>query len=136
MQGSAPGTIIDQNPAAGTTQNKGAPLKIKFDPGVQVPEVKGSQLTAAINAIVGASLTPGTITTQCDASIPENQVINQDPPAGAQKPSNTPVTMTIASRPAVVGRPCFRRIFRAQDVMRIDGIRMERMRRIPTSPSQ
>ena len=136
VQGNAPGTIIDQNPAAGTVQSKGVPLKVKFDPGVQVPEIRNTQLTGAVNAVLGASLKPGSISTQCNPSIPENLVIAQNPAPGAQVPSNTAVTMVVAWGASDPNRPCFRRIFRAQDVMRIDGIRMERMRRIPTSPSQ
>lgn len=99
VTGNAPGTIIDQNPAAGTTQTKRFPLKVKVDPGVQVPQAKGTSITSAINTIVAATLKPGQITSQCDTSVPENQVIDQSPPAGGQVASNTVITMTVASRP-------------------------------------
>ena len=99
VQGNAPGTIVDQNPGAGVTQSKGLPLKVKYDPGVQVPQIKGTQITSAINALVAATLKPGQINSECDTSIPENQVMSQNPPEGGPVPSNTVVTMTVASRP-------------------------------------
>ena len=75
-----------QNPTAGSTvaQNSAVDIVVSLGPVlVSVPDVVGLQQSDAETAILGATLTVGTVSQVNDPSIPAGEVISQNPSAGA-----------------------------------------------------
>ncbi|MBN1788166.1 MAG: PASTA domain-containing protein [Sedimentisphaerales bacterium] len=75
--------------------------------GVTVPDVVGQTQADANTAIISAGLVVGTITTQCNDTIPAGQVISQDPNAGSSASSGSAVDLVVStgqpSVPDVIG---------------------------------
>lgn len=80
------GSIIGQDPAAGTNVPAGTPVDLVVSsgppPAVVVPDVSGQTQAQAEAAIVGADLVVGTVTDQNDATIPAGSIISQTPAGG------------------------------------------------------
>jgi eukaryotic-like serine/threonine-protein kinase len=53
-------------------------------------------------ALETAGLVLGEQTEQNDQTVPEGQIISQDPPAGEQVPEETPVNVVVSAGPSVV----------------------------------
>ena len=99
------GNVISSDPAAGTTVQPGAVVHLVVSSGpcpVTVPEVVGQAQSDAAAAIQGASLTVGTVGTQCSDSVPAGQVISQSPAAGASVQPGSAVNLVVSAGPAVV----------------------------------
>ncbi len=62
---------------------------------VTVPTVIGFTQATASTPLSGAKLTVGTITQENNATVPEGQVISQDPAAGTTVAQNTPVNLVV-----------------------------------------
>ena len=78
------GSIVSQDPVAGTVVPNGTPvnLVVSSGPSVTVPDVTGLDVTAAVNAILAAGLTPdGSV--ECDNVNPVGTVASQSPIAGS-----------------------------------------------------
>jgi len=99
------GNVISSDPAAGTTVQPGAVVHLVVSSGpcpVTVPEVVGQAQSDAAAAIQGASLTVGTVGTQCSDGVPAGQVISQSPAAGASVQPGSAVNLVVSAGPAVV----------------------------------
>lgn len=104
--GAQPNTVMTQNPGKDLIRSKGDPLVVTFDPGVQVPPLRGSRLADATNAILGSKLVQGQITTHCINSGLPNMVHDQNPKPGGPVASNTTVTLVITTLPPSPLLPC------------------------------
>ena len=96
----AAGSVISQNPAAGTDVviNTEVALVVSSGlPRVAVPNVVALTQAAASSALTAAGLTVGTITTASSLTVPAGSVISQNPAAGADVVINTVVALVVSS---------------------------------------
>jgi hypothetical protein len=70
-----------------------------------VPNVVGLTQTAATNAITGATLTLGTVTTSPSATVPAGSVISQSPTAGTQVTTGSAVALVVSVGPLMIAVP-------------------------------
>lgn len=101
---SAPeGTIIDQNPAGGTSVAPSTVINVTVSSGpepVEVPDVAGQDWIRASRELQAAGLTVNQKVTQIPSNRPRNQVLRTDPAAGTEVEPGTVVTLvTSAGRP-------------------------------------
>ena len=102
------GTIVQQDPAASTTVALGATISVTVSTGKQlvaVPPLTGLTLSAAIQALATALLTPGLATTASDPLIPAGSIISTSPAAGVQVAAGTPIDYVVSSGPAASPTP-------------------------------
>jgi beta-lactam-binding protein with PASTA domain len=100
-----PGTVVDQDPAAGVPWPSGGRLSmtVAATRTVSVPDVLGLALDAAREAITGRGLVVGDTTTQVEPGLP-GTVFEQDPLAQELAPPGSGVNLVIrAGVPNVVG---------------------------------
>ena len=93
------GSVISQNPAAGTSGLPSAAVSLVISKGAQpatVPNVVGKTQTAAQNAITAAGLTVGIVTQVYSATVPAGSVISQNPAAGTSVLSGTVVSLVVS----------------------------------------
>ncbi|MGI9097972.1 MAG: PASTA domain-containing protein [Solirubrobacteraceae bacterium] len=101
----APGTVVDQEPAAGAQWPRGGPVTITVAAGrrVAVPDLAGVGLEAARESLADVGLVVGTATAQAGAAAP-GSVLHQDPPAGAEVDFGSAVNLVVgAGIPDVTG---------------------------------
>ena len=107
------GTVIDQNPEAGSVQ-PGTPINLVVSKGpelVAVPGVTNTDLATASGALKGARLGVVAIF-QASATIASGTVMAQNPVPPARIPVGSAVTLTVSSgpppfpMPSVMGQPC------------------------------
>lgn len=67
-----------------------------------VPDVVGDQIADAEAALSAAGLALGTVTFDYSGSVPEGQVISQDPAAGTLLPAGSSVNLVVAAEPSIV----------------------------------
>jgi serine/threonine-protein kinase len=95
------GTVISQDPAAGTQQDKRTVVTIKVSSGkaqVTVPNVVGQDATSASNQLGQAGFTVQT-TQQASSSVPAGRVISQDPAGGTERPKGSAVSLVVSTGP-------------------------------------
>ncbi|MBP9002133.1 MAG: PASTA domain-containing protein [Candidatus Hydrogenedentes bacterium] len=101
----AAGSVISQNPVAGTAVTEGSTVDLVVSSGpcggqqVTVPNVVGLTQAAATTAITAAGLYVGTVTEQCSDTVSAGQVISQDPAVGASVAPGTAVNLVVSSGP-------------------------------------
>lgn len=93
-----PGDVIEQVPEAGREVAEGTPvhLVISLGPAIAVPDVVGMTEAAAAGAITGAGLAVGAVTAEHSDTVPAGRVIRQDPAAGAEVATGTPVDLVVS----------------------------------------
>lgn len=104
--------VISQDPAAGATVAIGTTVTLSVSNGpctIQVPDVVGMAGSAAQAALAALGLYV-TVEIQCDDAEPVDNVISQDPAAGAQVNIGSSVTIVVSSGPCslipnVIGYP-------------------------------
>src|SRR5437016_8920472 len=107
----APGNVISQSPAAGTSVASGLAVNLVVSSGapppapVPVPNVVGQTQAAATSAITGAGLTVGTVTMQSSTTVPSGNVISESPAAGTSVAKGSAVNLVVSSGPAQVAVP-------------------------------
>ena len=102
------GSVISQNPIAGTQVTAGSTVDLVVSLGpanVAVPNVAGQTQSAAENAITAAGLTVGNVTQQNDNAVPAGNVISQSPAAGTQVTPGSAVDLVVSLGPANVAVP-------------------------------
>jgi beta-lactam-binding protein with PASTA domain/predicted Ser/Thr protein kinase len=106
----AAGTVLSQNPAAGTAARHGTPVGMVVSKGPQpipVPSVVGKAKDDAVAAIKAAGLTADTSPDAVfDKTVPEGAVVSQSPATGTLTRGGT-VTLTISKGPKMVDVPSF-----------------------------
>jgi len=103
-----PGKVLDQNPIAGTILDEGAEVTLtvaKAPVTVSVPDVTLMTVDEARTALEDNDLTLGTPTTASSDTVPVDQIISQDPPAGQQVPKGTAVDVVVSTGPGTVEVP-------------------------------
>src|SRR5881227_3585363 len=99
----APGNVISESPAAGTSVASGLAVNLVVSSGapppapVPVPNVVGQTQAAATSAITGAGLTVGTVTMQSSTTVPSGNVISESPTAGTRVASGSAVSLVVSS---------------------------------------
>lgn len=103
------GTVIAQNPLAGTLAAPGSPISIDVSTGPppppppgQVPGVVGEAQADAQADIVAAGFTVGAVGNQNDFVVPPGFVLSQNPTAGTLAQAGSPVSVVVSLGPAHV----------------------------------
>ncbi|MHC6594401.1 Stk1 family PASTA domain-containing Ser/Thr kinase [Arthrobacter sp. C152] len=106
----AAGTVLSQDPAAGTPARHGTPVAMGVSKGPQpipVPSVVGKSKGEAVNAIDAAGLKADVARDEVfDRTVPEGAVVSQAPANGTLTRGGT-VTLTISKGPRMVDVPSF-----------------------------
>lgn len=117
--------IYAQLPAADSVQNKGIPLRVTIDPGVEVPDLRGTDTSGAVRRLQQIGLHVQSSTTSCDANAVDGQITAQQPGPSERVKANSGVNITVAAVGGTIGR------FAVRCRQRFDGvIRMEQMERV------
>lgn len=109
------GTVAKQEPVAGTVVQAGSQVTITVSKGadvVSVADVTGKTYDAAKSILTGDDFKVKK-KSQSDDTIPKDQVISQDPPAGTQAQRGSTVVLTVSSGPAAVSVPALINISQA-----------------------
>jgi beta-lactam-binding protein with PASTA domain len=104
----AAGFVISQAPGSGAQVDAGSTVVLTVSSGpaqVPVPNVVGLTQDAATTAILGASLSIGTVTTTPSSTVPPGSVISQSPVAGTQANSGSAVALVVSLGPAKLAVP-------------------------------
>lgn len=106
----AAGTVLSQDPAAGTPARHGTPVGLVISKGPQpiaVPSVVGKTGDKAVAAIEAAGLTAEVAPDKVfDRNVPEGAVVSQSP-ANGTLPRGGTVTLTISKGPKMVQVPSY-----------------------------
>ena len=104
------GTVLAQDPAAGTPARHGTPVSLTVSKGpepIPVPDVRGQEQGAAVKAIEAAGLkaviSPETVN---DKKVPKGAVVAQEPSSGALTRGES-VTLTVSKGPKLVDVPSY-----------------------------
>ncbi|MDP9241717.1 MAG: PASTA domain-containing protein, partial [Actinomycetota bacterium] len=105
-----PDTVLSQNPAAGTKLAEGSTVNLvvsKPPNDVPVPDLVTPGLTQAKaeKALQDANLTVGTVTSESSDTVPQGQVISQNPPAGQNVAPGTAVDLVVSKGQSLVTIP-------------------------------
>ena len=105
--GKPQGTVLSQNPAAGTQAKSGSAVSVVAvgTSAQTVPNVVGMTQSAASAAITGAGLTLGHVTLIFSDSAPSGTVTDQAPNAGVTAPAGSQVAITISRGPTPSATP-------------------------------
>jgi serine/threonine-protein kinase len=96
------GTVTRQDPAAGTTVDRGSTVNLTIATGrplVTVPDVKNQPETQALNTLTAAGFVIGTRSEAFDPIVPAGTVISTDPRAGLDVASGTTVDYVVSTGP-------------------------------------
>ncbi len=102
------GYVISQDPYAGATLAAGGAVNLVISAGpdgipkISVPDTVSLTQTAAESAITTAGLVVGVENNISSDTVPQGEVISQNPVSAAQVVSNTSVDLVISSGPAAV----------------------------------
>ena len=97
------GSVIGQNPAAGTSAAPGSAVALTVSLGpalVAVPNVVNQTQANASAALAAAGLTTGAITSATSATVPAGSVISQNPAAAVTVVPGSAVALVVSSGPA------------------------------------
>jgi len=100
----APGSVISQDPASGSSLAEGSPVNLVISSGPQmvtVPNLQGLTQAAATEAIARAKLAMGTVTAT-------GKIVSQDPPSGSSVTQGSQVNLVISLGPQMVTCPTWR----------------------------
>jgi beta-lactam-binding protein with PASTA domain len=98
------GSVISQNPAAGTSVAPGSAVDLVVSSGpppVTVPSVVGQTQNGAAAVLQKSGLTVGTVTQQTSTSVPAGSVISQNPAAGTSVAPGSAVDLVVSLGPPV-----------------------------------
>ncbi len=100
------GSVISQNPAAGTSVARGSSVAMVVSLGpVSVPDIGNTTREAAEAAIAAAGLTLGGVTEAYSDTVPAGWVISQNPAAGAGVAPGSAVALVVSKGPQPVTVP-------------------------------
>jgi serine/threonine-protein kinase len=96
------GTVVDQNPSAGSQMHKGDTIYVTVvtgQPLVEVPNLVGVTEADATKALQDAGFKLGARTDQYDSSIPAGSIISTNPKAGVDVPKGTEIDYVVSKGP-------------------------------------
>jgi serine/threonine-protein kinase len=102
------GTILSQEPEAGSKVDRGTTIQLTLalgGQGVPVPDLRGKAENEALNLIIAAKLTIGTRTEAFDDLIPIGRVVSQDPGPGNIVTEGLAVNYVISKGPEPTPTP-------------------------------
>ena len=102
------GTILTQDPPAGTVVDSGSTVKVTVATGpgtVPVPDLKNKDESSALQAIVSAGLVVGERTEDFDPLVPAGLVARQSPSAGVVVAQGTRVDYVVSKGPEPTPSP-------------------------------
>jgi serine/threonine-protein kinase len=91
--------VWDQSPPAGTEVKVGDTVSFKFNPPAEiklVPNLAGRTVPEAEGILATEGLTLGEVTARSDPTVPEGQIIESVPAAGAEIAAGAPVDLVIS----------------------------------------
>jgi eukaryotic-like serine/threonine-protein kinase len=94
-------------PGKGSNALNGSTITLISSAGprmIPVPNVTGQAIANAQKALRAAGLIPGAVQQEASPTVPQNEVISTDPPAGTSWPQTKPVKLTVS---AGIGLPDF-----------------------------
>jgi eukaryotic-like serine/threonine-protein kinase len=100
--GSGPGEVLDQDPAAGTSLEEGGALAVLVSEGQvlrAVPGLAGLPLADAEAALAGVELAVGVVDRQFDEEVPPDHVISASGVEGAELETGSPVDLVVSDGP-------------------------------------
>jgi serine/threonine-protein kinase len=100
--------VIKQDPGENQDVKKDAVIKLTISTGkpkVAVPDVHGKSVAEAASVLGQAGLDGSKTVAEASDSVPKDQVIRTDPPAGTQVDKGSKVTIIVSSGPAQVSVP-------------------------------
>jgi serine/threonine-protein kinase len=104
----ADGTVVGQDPPAGTSVVQGSTVTVNVVSGkdlVTVPSIIGLTEADAIRALVSANLQLGTRSLDFDPTVPAGSIISQSLPVGLSVPTDTPVDYVVSQGPQPTPSP-------------------------------
>ncbi len=104
----ADGTVLAQDPQAGTAVAPGSTIELTLalgDQTVAVPDLRGKSESEALNLIAAAKLSIGTRLEVSDDFIPAGSVVGQDPGPGVIVTQGLSVNYTVSSGPEPTPTP-------------------------------
>jgi serine/threonine-protein kinase len=102
------GTVIGQDPQAGTKADDGSTVTLTVSQGpgtATVPSVEGLTLAQAKRKITRAGLKVGRVNQESSQIVPAGDVIRTDPASGQNPDVGTPVTLVVSSGKPLVAVP-------------------------------
>ena len=105
------GSVISQDPVAGTPVPSGSLVNLVVSSGVTVPNVVGQPQSAVAGVLGSVGLIVGTVTRQSSATVPIDVVISQVPSADAQASGGSTVNLVVSSGPPPAGPTVDRVLF-------------------------
>ncbi|WPF66187.1 MULTISPECIES: Stk1 family PASTA domain-containing Ser/Thr kinase [unclassified Corynebacterium] len=103
------GSVIRSNPAAGSTLQEGTSVQLTVSSGKEVtdvPNLTGLTLQQASSTLQAAGLSLNSQATEEESdTVPEGQIIQQNPAAGTQISKGSQISVTISSGPKQVRVP-------------------------------
>ncbi|RJQ43928.1 MAG: Stk1 family PASTA domain-containing Ser/Thr kinase [Gaiellales bacterium] len=99
------GSIISQDPAAGTEVQKGSTVKYTVSKGsepagdTEVPDLEGMTQSEAQTALNAKKLVLGSVSEDYSDSVPAGRVMSQSPAAGQKIPEGSTVNITLSLGP-------------------------------------
>lgn len=101
------GTVVAQQPAAGTNAPDGSAVTLTLagPRPVAAPSLTGMSASDATAALAAAGLVVGAVEETFSATVPEGQIISQEPAAGDDAAPGTPVVIIISKGRAPVAVP-------------------------------
>jgi serine/threonine-protein kinase len=100
--------VISQDPGEGQDVKKDAVIKLTISTGkpkVAVPDVAGKSVAEAASVLGQAGLDGSKTVTEASETVPKDEVIRTDPPAGTQVDKGSKVTIVVSSGKPQVSVP-------------------------------
>jgi len=97
------GQVVSQDPVAGALVKQGRTVTLTVSQGpqmVQVPDLTGMAAADAEAAVTRLGLQPSA-TQEASATVPQGQVVSQNPAPGSSVPAGSTVTVTVSAGPPV-----------------------------------
>lgn len=119
----AAGSVISQNPTAGSTLTEGAKVKLVISQGVKstvVPSVVGKESATAQSEIAAAGLVVSGITEEYHDTIAKGIVLKQSVEGGKTVANGTGVSLVISKGPATVYYSCSYELTVPEDATKAD----------------
>ncbi|HEV7755647.1 MAG TPA: Stk1 family PASTA domain-containing Ser/Thr kinase [Mycobacteriales bacterium] len=102
----AAGTVLSQDPPAGASVDENTTVRLTVSNGklATVPNVVGKMRDPAVGMLFKAGFEPK-VSFREDGSVPEGQVIEQNPRGNQRQPKGSTVTIVVATAPAASPTP-------------------------------
>jgi beta-lactam-binding protein with PASTA domain/predicted Ser/Thr protein kinase len=100
-----PGTVLDQDPVAGTQQDEGTAVILTVArelKQVTVPSIEEMTLDVAETTLENAGLKLGQQTEEASQTVPEGRIIDQTPDAFTEVDKGTAVDVVVSTGPSIV----------------------------------